>query len=712
MSVKVNSERNQLRCLARLYGVQPSYYDMLGRLNEPPPEALVAVLRMLGAAVEKMSDLGDALRARRQFLLQQITDPVIVLWDGQPADLVLRVPQRLAQAPVHCATELESGETITSALPDDFDWKVVHRAVEGTPYVMRRVKFPSALPVGYHRMRLEVGGRSSEHYLFAAPPRAFGPDRAGKKSWGLFCPLYALNSKNSWGVGDFSDLSDLLGLVNELGGDVVGTLPLFSSFLDQPFNPSPYAPVSRLFWNELFLDVNRIAELKRCVAARTIIHSRAFEADLQELRAARWVDYRRAMRLKREVLNELLRCLLRRPSGRRSNFEQFIATHPEARDYAAFRAKTDGERKPWQQWGGPSRDGDLRPGDYVEHIKHYHLFVQWLVDEQMGALGESVKAGGPAIYLDFPLGVNRDGYDVWRQRDVFALDANGGAPPDNFFIKGQNWGFPPLHPEGLRRQGYRYYIDCVRHHLAHAKMLRIDHVMGLYRLYWVPEGFAPTEGIYVRYPAQEFFAVLNLESHRYKARIIGENLGTVPPAVNAAMEQHNILGMHVSQFGVTEDPGRALDPAPARSVASLNTHDTPTFAGFWAGADIEDRLELGLLTDDQARDERQGREQQRAALIAYLKSLGLLNGDAPGAAAVLRAWLSHLAAGDAEFLLINLEDLWLEASPQNVPGTWEERPNWKRKTRYTVEQIRELAQVRGTLRMIDQWRQRGSGRKI
>jgi 4-alpha-glucanotransferase len=706
----MTSERKQLRCLARLYGVQPSYYDMFGRLNEPPPEALLGVLRMLGAAVEKVADLGGALRERRQFLAQQMMEPVVVLWDGKPGNLELRVPQRLAEAPVKCAVVLENGENVVHALADDPGWRLAHRVVEGTTYVMRRVQFPSVLPMGYHRMRLKLGRRSTEHYLFAAPQRAYGEESIEKK-WGLFCPLYALHSKNSWGVGTISDLSALLDLVNELGGDVVGTLPLFSSFLDEPFNPSPYAPVSRLFWNELFLDIDRIAELKRCGAARAIIHSPGFETDLEQLRETPWIDYRRAMALKREVLNDLLGCLLRQRSGRRSQFERFIATHPAAQDYAAFRAKTDGERKPWQQWDRPSRDGDLRPGDYVEHIKHYHLFVQWLAEEQMRALGGTAKADGPALYLDFPLGVNRDGYDVWREREVFALHASGGAPPDNFFIKGQNWGFPPLHPEGLRRQGYRHYIDCVRHHLEHAKMLRIDHVMGLYRLYWVPDGFAPTEGVYVRYPAEEFFAVLNLESHRYQARIVGENLGTVPPAVNAALEKHNILGMYVSQFGVTGDPNRALDPAPAGAVVSLNTHDTPTFAGFWAGADIDDRVDLGLLTEDQARDERQGRERQRAALIVFLQSRGLLGGETPDAAAVLRAWLSYLAGGDAEFLLVNLEDLWLEPAPQNVPGTWEERPNWKRKSRYALEQISELAQVRETLRAIHELRRKGSEKK-
>lgn len=698
------SARRQLRGLARLYGIQPSYYDVFGALKEPAPEVLLNVLRILGAPLAGISDVAAAHRARRQFLYQQMIDPVIVVWSESPAWFNLRVPSRLAEADVYCTVALESGDSVVLPLRDDPASRPVERIIEGTGYVTRRVGLPPALSLGYHRMRVELGDISAERYLFVAPARAYGEDNSRKKSWGLFCPVYALHSAKSWGVGDFSDLRTLVDFVGELGGAAVGTLPLFSTFLDEPFNPSPYSPVSRLFWNELFLDVSRIAELRRCLAARSMIHSVGFETELENLRAAPLVDYRRVMLLKRKVLNEILRCLLNLPSHRRTEFERFIEMHPLAQDYAAFRAKTDGERRSWQQWEGPSRDGALRPGDYIEYVKQYHLFVQWQAHEQMRALGEKTNSGGPALYLDFPLGVDRDGYDVWRERDAFALDASGGAPPDAFFIKGQNWRFPPLHPEGLRRQGYRYYIRCVRHHLEYAKMLRIDHVMGLYRLYWVPDGFAPNEGVYVRYPAEEFFAVLNLESHRYKARIVGENLGTVPAAVNAKLVRHNIRGMHVAQFGVTSDPNDALDPVPERAVASLNTHDTPMFAAYWTGADIDDRRELDLLTDEAAERERACRRQQRAALTAFLRAGGWLHEDSPGTGAVLRAWLANLAGGDADFLLLNLEDLWLEPAPQNLPGTAEERPNWKRKTRYSLEQIHTLPAVRETLRAIDQIR--------
>jgi 4-alpha-glucanotransferase len=474
---------------------------------------------------------------------------------------------------------------------------------------------------------------------------------------------------------------------------------LLAAFLDEPFNPSPYAPVSRSFWNELFLDVSRIAELSDCPAARSAMNSPAFRGELQELRAARYIDYRRTMALKRGVLENLLRCLLAKDSQRRATFERFVASNPLVSDYAAFRAKAERERVPWQGWQETHRQGTLRSGDYDEDARQYHSYAQWIAEEQMHGLGDKTQAGGPALYLDFPIGVNRDGYDVWREREAFALGASGGAPPDGFFTRGQDWGFPPLHPEGLRAQGYRYYVRCLRHHLRYAKMLRVDHIMGLHRSYWVPSGFAASEGVYVRYPAQEFYAVLNLESHRHQAQIIGENLGTVPPHINLAMEQHGIRGMHVSQFGVRPEPHGAIENPPRHTVAALNTHDTATFAGFVSGADIDDRVALGLLTEADRVSEHSCRTAQRKALESYLGT-----GDDAALEGLLEAWLTALARSEAELLLINLEDLWLEPLPQNVPGTWDERPNWLRKARYALEEIRDIPELLGILRMIDETR--------
>jgi 4-alpha-glucanotransferase len=230
--------------------------------------------------------------------------------------------------------------------------------------------------------------------------------------------------------------------------------------------------------------------------------------------------------------------------------------------------------------------------------------------------------------------------------------------------------------------------------------------MGLHRLFWIPQGCGPSDGVYVHYPAEEFYAILILESYRNRALLVGENLGTVPSYVNRAMAAHGIRGMHVGQFGIDPDPGRALKEIPPRTVASPNTHDTPTFASFWAGDDIEDRIELGLLDEASAAEERRNRCAQRESLVAFLNSRGWLEEAAPDAGAVLTAWLNYLASGPTDLLLLNLEDLWLEKLPQNVPGTWRERPNWRRKARYGLEEFVRMESVLNRLRAIDDQRKK------
>ena len=249
-------------------------------------------------------------------------------------------------------------------------------------------------------------------------------------------------------------------------------------------------------------------------------------------------------------------------------------------DYARFRAAGERQHAPWPAWPAPLRDGVIKEGDYDEEAMRYHLYVQWLAHQQLQSLSQKAREKGVRLYFDLPLGVHPDGYDVWREPNLFVLGASAGAPPDAFFAKGQDWGLPPLHPERLREQGYRYYIACVRHLLQMAGILRIDHVMGFHRLFFVPRGMKANQGVYVRYRAEEFYALLALEAHHHQAIIVGEDLGTVPPEVRPAMERHGLHRTYVAQFSLTPDARQALLPPSSNMVASLNTHDTPTFAGF------------------------------------------------------------------------------------------------------------------------------------
>ena len=695
---------DSLQTLARLYNLQTAYYDGLGQLRQAPAEAILSVLKALGAAVESLADVPDALRARHQRLWRRAIEPVTVAWQDQPLKIKLRLPIRSAHARVAGEIIAENNEPIDCQFDEVPNARPV-KVVEGTRYITRCFVVRQPLPLGYHQLQLRIDHLDLSSQLFAAPYRAYRPPKSANR-WGVFCPLYALHSRRSWGSGDVSDLAELTRFVSDLGGYMVATLPLLAGFLDEPFNPSPYAPVSRLFWNEFYLDITKVPELEQSPTAQALLESGEFHAQLETLRGMSLVDYRQVMALKRKVIEKILSEFLSRVSERRDDFNNFVATHPGLQEYAAFRAKGERERKTWPHWPEADQQGALA-GGYDALAQSYHLYVQWLCHEQALWLRNESKRAGAALYLDFPLGVNRDGYDVWRERELFALTVSAGAPPDGLFVKGQNWGFPPHHPGAIRRQGYRYFQNCLRHHMAYASMLRIDHVMGLHRAFWVPEGFSAAEGLYVHNRAEEYYAILSLESHRHQAQIVGENLGTVPPYVTDALARHSVLGMHVGQFAVNTDGINALEAPPANAVASLNTHDTATFMSFWTGEEIDDRRALGLLDDEQARQEHGYRAAQRHALVDYLRSTGRLGEDA-GPAAILAAWLAFLASGAEEFLLINLEDLWLEVAPQNVPGTWQERPNWRRKTRFGLEEIRAMPQLVETLRNIGDIRRRMS----
>jgi 4-alpha-glucanotransferase len=691
---------DKLHRLARLYHIQSEYRDGLGQWRKAPPGAILSALKSLDAPLDSRNDVDAALRQRRQALWQRSIEPVTVAWHNQPLVISLRLPSRLAQSAVAYEILLESGERIDGRCEEIDGRKPRLREVEGALYIARRLLLRREIPLGYQRLRLRIDDVQLESLLISAPPEAYAVSQPSAKRWGLFCPLYALNSALNWGAGDYSDLAALARFVGDLNGYAVGTLPMLACFLDEPFNPSPYSPVSRLFWNEFYLDVARIPEFGACPKAQSLVSSEEFQSELTRRRGASMVDYRRIMALKRKVIEELLDFLMAYSPARRESFDSFIGGHANVDDYASFRARVEREGRSWQHWEADARDGVLAPDRRDERNRLYHLYVQWQCQEQTCWLQNETKLNSAKLYLDFPLGTNRDGYDVWRERDLFVLGASGGAPPDGLFVKGQNWGFPPFHPDAIRRRGYRYYIDCVRHHMTYAAMLRIDHVMGMHRAFWVPEGFGAAEGLYVHYRAEEFYAVLNLESHRHRVEIVGENLGTVPDYVNHALLRHKFLGMHVGQFGVATDPERALDVPPPQAVASLNTHDTATFMGFWNGGEIHDRLTLGLIDAEQADQEQDYRAAQREALTAFLRRRGLLEDANTGPAAILKGWLTFLADGDAEFLLVNLEDLWLEEAAQNVPGTWQERPNWQRKTRFSLDQIRAMPELIELLKIV------------
>jgi len=695
-----------LHQLARLYGVQTAYYDVNHHRQQASEESLMAILRSLGAPVVSLQDVPSAWRERQQVLWQQVIEPVIVAWNGEALPVEIRLPPSASDANLNCHLDLETGEHQRWEWPGA-DLLVVGTAeIEGKHYVVKQLRLPIGLPWGYHRLTVEMLGVNQEALVVSAPLKAYIPPvELENRSWGVFLPLYALHAERSWGSGDFSDLQTLIAWVAGMGGRVVATLPLLATFLDRLSEPSPYLPASRLLWNEFYLDINAVPELRECRSAQALLES-SFQNEIKALRNSPLVNYQRQMELKREVLKELCRHLFAKASSRLEELHRFAEVNPLVEDYACFRAACDKHHNPWRFWPHPLREGILTEGDYDEDSRRYHLYVQWLAHQQIKSISEEAREKGIQLYLDLPLGVHPDGYDVWREREIFIPDASAGAPPDAVFTKGQNWGFPPLHPERIREQGYRYVIACLRRHLQCAGILRIDHVMSLHRLFCIPKGLESDHGVYVRYHAEELYAILALESHRHKAIIVGEDLGTVPSYVRPAMRRHDLHRMYVVHYELASDLRKGLPSVSSNSIASLNTHDMPPFAAFWGGLDIKERKGIGLLDKAGVKEEKNRLLSMRNALITFLRDRNWLHGSENDIAAVLKACLSFLAASQAQIVLINLEDLWLETRPQNVPTTKKEYPNWRCRARYTFEQFCQLPQVVDTLLTVNELRKR------
>ena len=662
---------NPLRELAKAVGLDAEYTNFRREQTSASDESVLAVLRALapdlGISLQRAEDAPGALAAFERERWNEIVPPVVVGWNGTLV-VPFTVPADL-DTDWEVEVTAESGHTLRAhgrlfELPADS-----HEWPSGVVHCRRRATIFLDGENGYHSVKWRTAGGQGEAFGISAPERAWGGPGHGVRRWGVFAPVYGLASAESGQAGDLANLRKLFQAVERRGGRYVATLPILAAFLDEPCAFSPYSPASRLYWNELYLDLASLA----AEVGMTPPNAPPIVPGTR-------IDYRAQYHWRRHALDPIAERLLADP--KHAAVIEAWAHETAAYDYAAFRAIGEQRRTGWHEWGSPWRDGTPLIETRADAIAlgaedarlTTHVVAQWAMQRQLEDLG-----GGPVrLYLDLPVGVNSDAYEVWRHRHLFLTDLAAGAPPDPLFLGGQDWGLPPLSPIALRRDRYRYLIQCVRHHMKVSGMLRIDHVMGLFRLYCVPRGRPATDGVYLRYAAEELLAILALESNRARCAIVGEDLGTVPPEVRPAMARHGMFRIHVGQWFIPSRVGEVPERSPASAVASLNTHDTATFAGWWRGGDIDDRRDLELTTDAQAAAEREEREAQKVALLAF--SNARLQGDplTEVEQAMVGATMD-LAVGPAEVLLIALDDLVLDPTPHNVPGTVEQRPNWQRR---------------------------------
>jgi 4-alpha-glucanotransferase len=691
--VKVTRDASsELRELAQLCGIQSFYLATDETMREADPDVLMALLRALGEPVERTKDVTGALRDRRLAGARRVIEPVLVVRPGRSASITVTLPDRVDARDAWFTLTFEDGRERRDQLLADsspvatleLDGHRFHR------YVIEYTALDTArTPIGYHTLSLEVAdpprATTTARSLVISAPAC--PDAA--RGWGVFMPLHALRTNDDWGVGSYADLARLGTWIAREGGALVGGLPLYPTYLDPPIDPSPYRPVSRLAYSELYIDPTTLPELALSSSALELMGSISFLTRVDKARNSKLVDYEEVSRLRRLVLEPVADAFFAAPSPRREAFDTFLDAHPEILAYGEFRAAVDQL--------GRSAVAALAtvpeiPGERARSL-NYHLYCQWIASEQLSAAASAIP-----LYADLPVGVHPEGFDPYWSPRSFVMGAKGGAPPDLFYSEGQDWAFPPLHPETIRDDGYHYLRAVLARACRHASYLRVDHVMGLQRLYVIPEGFDAQHGAYVSYHADEMHAVVSLEAHRAGSVVIGEDLGTVPEEVRERMSEDRMLRSWVFEFeSNTETP---LPEAPSGVLASMTTHDMPRFSSFLWGSDIDEAEKVGHFSAGEADTRRAERALYRESLFRALEIPVLAPAQLTEVAR--RGCEVHLAASEATLVLIDLEELWGESEPQNRPGT--EFGNWRQRGALTLEEAENDTQIHRSLKHINDLR--------
>ncbi|WP_042370400.1 4-alpha-glucanotransferase [Streptacidiphilus neutrinimicus] len=676
-----------LETLAHAYGVDTEFE---GRVV--PPDTLRAVLAAMGVDAGSPEAAEEALAGLRARRAHRLLPRAIVLRAGLSEEVPL-------PAAAEAWVELEDGQTVTVGTPFPRGLHV-GEAGETRP-------LPADLPVGRHTLCARLGDRvSTAAPLLVAPHRLAGPPG---RSWGFLVQLYSMLSERSWGMGDLGDLADVAGWSGHaLGAGFVQMNPLHAGMPPGPdgtSDPSPYRPSSRRFADPVYLRIEAVPEYAHLTpeARERVLDAARRGARLREGvlieealidRDAVWAAKRQAL----EVIHAVPRGV-----GREAAYQAFLRREGEGLlQYATWCALAEVHGPAWRGWPGGLRDPGsaavLRARNDLADRVDFHAWLAWLVDEQLAAAQAAGRAAGMPVGLvhDLAVGVHPDGADAWALQHCLAEGISAGAPPDAFNAHGQDWGLPPWRPDALADAGYAPYAELLRANLRHAGGLRVDHVMGLFRLWWVPEGRPPTEGTYVRYDHEAMLGVLALEAHRADAIVIGEDLGTVEPGVREQLSARGVLGTSVLWFErdwSEQGGGSPLPPDRWREdcLATLTTHDLPPTASRLSGDHVELRHRLGLLSRPLAEEQAED-DEEREEWLGELAREGLMTvppyGEGPAADPLEPADGRHLPEAVAalhRYLLrtpARLVGVWLpdvlgDPRPQNLPGTCDEYPNWR-----------------------------------
>jgi 4-alpha-glucanotransferase len=719
-------------------GIEPGFWDIWGRYHPTTTSAKQAILRAMGIEAGSAAELERSLSAIERREWERITPPAIVAAQMDTVEFPVNIPAESLGERAAVTVRREDGEKFTFELNL---WELPQSGaaqMDGRTWVRKQARLPLGLPLGYHDIDVRIPGAAGHTRYIVTPDRAWTDPHLGRggRAAGITISLYGVRSGRNWGCGDFGDLLNVVDWTgSELEAAFIGLNPLHAIHNRRPFNTSPYLPNCVFYQNFLYLDVEAMEDYARCRRAMALRSTAAVEREIQDLRQAPFVEYERVATLKLRFLKIAFAQFLR----------QWRRREPRAIDFDAWREREgtllegfatycaldehlhrlNPELWVWTEWPAPFQDPQSAETREFRR-RHwrsvmFHQYLQWQIDIQLRRAHQRAreKRLGIGLYHDLALATDRFGADLWAHRPFFVEGCRVGSPPDDFSPKGQDWAFPPPNSSRHREEGYRLFAETIRKNCRHGGALRIDHVMRLFRLYWIPDGCDARHGAYVREHSEDFLRILALESVRQQVVVVGEDLGTVEPAIRETLARFGILSYRLFYFEKNGrgDFRRNLE-YPRHALVSSTTHDLPTLAGFWAGADLEARRGTGVLNPEAYASQRENRRLEKQKMLDMLFELGLMPAHLPRQAEAYpeltgelhNAIVGFLAETPSELLAINQEDLTKELAQQNLPGTTGEYPNWGRKMRFTVEEMNSDPAARGFTAMFRHWILR-SGRK-
>ncbi len=702
--------------LARQVGFLSSYINNFGKQINASDDSRKALLDAMGFAVETEQQVMSSLeRLQNKDWLRLLPLTKIIHAEDAEYSIHLSLNNSLVQKVLNWEIDCESGDKLTGEIEINNLSVQNAKIINGEDYQRVALTLPR-LPEGYHMLRAWFDGDDNQQScnLIVAPASCYGPKEAADyKMWGFAAQLYSLKSDNSWGIGDFSDLNKLVKDTAERGGSVIGLNPLHPLFPGNTHHRSPYSPTSRSFLNTLYIDVTRAPDFEKCNKAVALVNSKDFRKKIKKTNNSRLINYPEAASLKYEVLELLYEHFLVEHQGKETTFDaefkQFCAEFGNDLEvlttfdalYEYFRKK-DAKAFGWTSWPVEYQDPDsAEVKDFQQNNKKrigYFKFIQWIADKQLAETAEQANKGDMPIglYLDLAVGTDAGGADVWANRAVYVSGGSVGAPPDALNLLGQDWGLTPMNPLTLVEQGFQPLVKALRSCMRHAGALRIDHVLGYMRQYWVAPGKKADEGIYIKFPFEDMLRIIALESRRANCIVIGEDLGTTPDGFGKIMAAAGLLSYRVLFFERWENGlFKRPESYPEQSMVTVSTHDLHTLAGWWSGTDSSWKSRLNLYPDDEgAIQESINRKQDKKHLLAALGDMDLINDETISSSYPVKmnnklaiAVQQFLAMTPGRIQLIPLEDALRMKQQVNIPGTIDEHPNWLQRLPFGLDEI-------------------------